>query len=80
MWKCRLEELQEFKDQHGHCNVVLDYTSRHYDLALWVKEQRILYARAKEGILSQLDGKRIRDLEKLGFSWSKESSEATEEK
>ena len=69
MWKCRLEDLHEFKEQYGHCDVTLDYTSNFYDLGLWVNEQRILYQRAKEGIKSQLDGKRIKDLEKIGFLW-----------
>lgn len=77
MWKCRLEELEEFKEQNGDCNVVLDYTSPHYDLALWVNEQRILYQCAKEGVPSQLDNKRIKDLQKLGFLWTIESPEAT---
>lgn len=72
MWRCRVEELQEFKEEHGHCNVILDYTSKYYDLSLWVNEQRILYQRAKEGIDSQLDSKRIKDLEKLGFLWCEE--------
>jgi len=72
MWTCRVEELQRFKEEHGHCNVILDYTSKYYDLSLWVNEQRILYQRAKEGIGSQLDGKRIKDLEKLGFLWNEE--------
>ena len=69
MWRCRVEELQQFKHEHGHCNVIVDYASKYYDLSLWVNEQRILYQRAKEGIDSQLDSKRIKDLEKLGFMW-----------
>ena len=71
-----MKELQEFKEQHGHCNVELDYTSPHYELALWAIEQRILYQREKEGISSQLDSRRIKDLEKVGFQWQEMSTSA----
>lgn len=79
MWKCRIEELIEFKKKFGHCNVALDYTSDYYDLALWTNEQRILYQRAQEGVPSQLDAKRITDLEQLGFSWQDESEDVIQE-
>ena len=69
LWRCRLDELQEFKQNFGHCNVELDYTSQYYDLALWVNEQRILYKRAQEGVPSQLDDKRTKELNQIGFSW-----------
>jgi len=69
MWMCRLEELAEFKDLHGHCIVPVDYKSHYYDLGLWVREQRILYFRHKQGNPSQLDKRRIDDLEQIGFSW-----------
>ena len=61
--------MEAFKLQNGHCNVPLDYTSEYYDLALWVNEQRILYQRSKECIPSQLDEKRIQELEEIGFLW-----------
>lgn len=67
-----MEELQQFKKIHGHCDVVFDYKSPYYDLALWVKEQRILYKRFTEGISSQLDEKRIEELDELGFTWDDE--------
>ena len=69
LWMCRLEELAAFKEIHGNCDVPIDYTSPHYDLGLWTREQRILFHRYKEGTPSQLDKRRIDDLEQLGFSW-----------
>ncbi len=68
-WLCRLEELAAFKDLHGHCDVPIDYNSPYYDLGLWVREQHILYIRGKGGIQSQLDERRIGDLEQIGFTW-----------
>jgi hypothetical protein len=70
MWMCRLKELASFKEVHGHCDVSIDYTSPHYDLGVWAREQRILFQRYnEEGTPSQLDKGRMDDLEQLGFSW-----------
>ena len=66
---CRLEELAEFKEKHGDCNVPIDYMSPYYNLGLWVREQRILFARLQEGIPSQLDKRRIATLDQIGFMW-----------
>ena len=74
MWMCRLEELANFKDVHGHCNVPIDYESPYYHLGVWVREQRILFARGKEGIASQLDKRRMDDLEQIGFQWEIEEA------
>ena len=72
MWNTRLHELRDFRQTHGHCEVTLDYTSPHYDLALWIKEQRIMHLRASEGIPSHLEQLHVQELDKLGFSWKLE--------
>ena len=76
VWKCRLEELAEFKQKEGHCDVPIDYTSPYYALGLWVREQRILFLRRNEGIPSQLDQRRVDDLEQIGFVWDIGPAEA----
>jgi hypothetical protein len=77
IWMCRIEELAAFKDLQGHCDVPIDYNSPYYDLGLWVREQRILFIRGKEGIPSQLDKRRMDDLEQIGFSWDIETADET---
>ena len=72
MWNIRLQELRDFKKSHGHCEVDLDYTSPHYDLALWIREQRMLHLRASEGIPSHLEQLHIEELDNLGFNWNLE--------
>jgi hypothetical protein len=62
-----MEELRKFKQEHGHCNICSDYTSEYYDLALWLQEQKTLAELSMKGISSQLDKRRKKELEALGF-------------
>jgi len=71
LWNARFEELRRYREDHRGCSDVrLDYASPYYDLALWVREQRLLYHRAAlDGIPSQLNRRRIGKLESIGFLW-----------
>ena len=61
-WEARLQELKEFKEEHGHCNVTKNHPG---GLGRWVQTQR--YA-GKEGS-RECDAVRIQKLEELGFQW-----------
>ena len=61
-WNERLEELKEYKDKNGDCNVsTLDENNK--KLGNWVMHQRELY---KNGKLSQ---DRIKLLNEIEFEW-----------
>eukprot|EP00554_Chaetoceros_debilis_P003230 CAMPEP_0194093434 /NCGR_PEP_ID=MMETSP0149-20130528/50416_1 /TAXON_ID=122233 /ORGANISM="Chaetoceros debilis, Strain MM31A-1" /LENGTH=1031 /DNA_ID=CAMNT_0038778749 /DNA_START=147 /DNA_END=3242 /DNA_ORIENTATION=+ len=77
IWMCRLEELASFKKEFGHFNVSDHYESPYYDLGVWVREQRILNLRNKQGFSSHLDQRRIDDLKQLGFTWEIETPDET---
>ena len=61
-WEKRLNELQAFKKDHGHCNVPAAYKDNP-QLARWVVTQRNNYKQGK------LEDEYIRGLEALGFTW-----------
>ncbi|EJK55837.1 hypothetical protein THAOC_24382, partial [Thalassiosira oceanica] len=56
-WNARLEELANYKTEHGHCNVPQDHGS----LGRWVDKQRIKRSTLSEGRVQALDG--------IGFTW-----------
>ena len=47
-WNARFQDLNDFKDAHGHCNVPVTYKTNPA-LAKWVSTQRIKY---RKGSLS----------------------------
>ena len=59
-WNERYEQLRDFKESHGDCNV---NTVTGGQLGNWVRKQRQSY---RDGRLSQ---ERIERLESIGFSW-----------
>ena len=63
-WDARYEQLLEFKDKNGHCNVSTSDLEEWQSLISWVQEQRRKY---KESSLSH---HQIIQLEKVGFVWS----------
>lgn len=67
-WNTRLQELQEYKAQHGHCNVPFCYNDKPF-LAAWVKRQRYQYKCKVRRKHSQLTDEREALLEQLGFVW-----------
>jgi len=67
-WGECYNNLKDYVDNHGDCDVPLDYSPH---LHTWVKQQRELYKFRKEGseILNYVEKSRIHFLEKLGFDW-----------
>lgn len=61
-WDRSRAQLQEYCNEHGHCNVPLDHPE-YPGLGNWVQEQR----RLVQG--GQLTEERAGALEKLGFDW-----------
>ena len=73
-WMTRYEELIEFKQRHGHCNVPSDY-SANKELGQWVHTQRKQYRLLQEGKQSsQMTNERISMLEEIGFIWDAQES------
>ena len=61
-WWTRFGELEEYRQQHGDCNVPQHYKANP-QLATWVKHQRQRYQHKK------LSSERIEALEGIGFEW-----------
>lgn len=61
-WLEQFDQLKQFKEQYGHCNVELVQTEKD-SLLRWVKLQRNALAQGK------LDEKRKEQLDTIGFSW-----------
>ena len=61
-WNLRLQELREFKDEHGH--LVVPLTPEHRPLHNWVYQQRRMYREGK------LVDTRIAPLDAIGFEWT----------
>lgn len=65
----RIQELVDFKKEHGHCIVPARYP-KNTKLATWVKCQRRQYKLYTAGRPSNMTMERILSLEKLGFKWN----------
>lgn len=61
-WLEQFDQLRQFKEQYGHCNVELVLNEKD-SLLSWVKLQRNALAQGK------LDEKRKEQLDTIGFSW-----------
>ncbi len=68
-WQARFNQLMNFKQEYGHCNVPINYKDR--KLARWVSVMRKSY---KKNCLSQ---ERIKLLEAIGFCWSPQKASWT---
>lgn len=69
IWEERLNELIEFKSQHGHCNVPSLYPTNQ-KLATWVKCQRRQYKLYKiNNPRSNMTIERLDRLNAIGFHW-----------
>lgn len=69
MWDTRMNELRQFKRQHGHAMVPRKYDPNP-QLSSWVATQRKNYNRRQAGKTSPLSLARIKELEEMGFVWS----------
>ena len=70
-WQDRFEELCNFRELNGHCNVPFKY-KENKKLGKWVDNQRYQYKMLAEGRKSYLTAERIECLEKIGFIWRAE--------
>jgi hypothetical protein len=74
-WDKHYEELKQFKNQHGHCNVPARYATNRR-LGIWVSAQRQQYklmqsTGSKPGTArAPLTQERIDLLNQLGFTWT----------
>jgi len=76
-WQERLGALNEFKNEHGHCEVPSKY-ELNAQLATWVKCQRRQYKLYLEGQPSNITEERIAELERYGFKWEIRKSKTFE--
>eukprot|EP01047_Picozoa_sp_COSAG01_P018536 COSAG01_NODE_1006_length_12163_cov_237.845669_18_plen_420_part_00 len=68
-WDTRFGELQEFRKDHGHCNVPQDWAPKP-GLGKWVNHQRTSKKRLDEGKVSPgITAERVQRLDELGFEW-----------
>ena len=67
-WEERLEELEEFQSNFGHCNVPSNY-AKSPPLAVWVKRQRRQVKLFWKGERSTITQERFAALRDLGFTW-----------
>ena len=67
-FEVRLEQLRQYKEQHGHCQVPIKW-SENPQLGNWVHNQRKEYKRYKLRMKSTLTPVRIQMMESAGFVW-----------
>jgi hypothetical protein len=73
-WERHMNDLNAFKEEHGHCHVPLSHTT-YPKLGLWVKEQRRHFTLMQQGKPSHMTPARARELDEAGFCW--DTHEAT---
>jgi hypothetical protein len=70
LWEERLNDLLDFRHNHGHCNIPTKYPDNP-QLAIWVKCQRRRFRLLAQGVkLSTISLERIRRLQKEGFAFN----------
>jgi len=67
-WANHFQDLKDFRDRLGHCNVPSNFTSNP-KLNLWIKEQRRHYALMVQGKPSHMTEERAAKLRSIGFCW-----------
>eukprot|EP00526_Cylindrotheca_closterium_P012864 CAMPEP_0113622840 /NCGR_PEP_ID=MMETSP0017_2-20120614/11724_1 /TAXON_ID=2856 /ORGANISM="Cylindrotheca closterium" /LENGTH=453 /DNA_ID=CAMNT_0000532721 /DNA_START=18 /DNA_END=1379 /DNA_ORIENTATION=+ /assembly_acc=CAM_ASM_000147 len=68
IWKKRIQELQDYRKEHGHCNVPRNY-SQNIELAKWIDSQRKQYSMKRDGKKASITDARVAELEGLGLTW-----------
>ena len=64
-WHERLDELREYKEEEGNCNI----PQKQGRLGRWVAKQRKLYRKREDGEQTPLTDERVAALESIGFVW-----------
>ena len=72
----RIEELAQYKAEHGHCNV----PKRYGPLGNFVNKQRQLHRKHMDGQSTSLTPQRIQVLEQMGFEWTANARAATQQR
>ena len=67
-WQQRWQDLKQFQERFGHCNV--PNTHADVSLSLWCKHQRRQYNRLRKGLSSTMTKERYNALQSLGFDWN----------
>jgi len=67
-WAARYNELLEYREKYGHCNVPYHYKEKPF-LNSWVKRQRYQYKCLLQGKPTHLNSERIRLLDSINFAW-----------
>ena len=75
IWSERLQDLVDYKQVNGHCNVPSRYTENR-QLAIWVKRQRRQYKFYCENKPSSMTEERIQRLNAIGFVWDLKKKDA----
>jgi len=68
-WEERLDELKNYKVQHGHCNVPT-ICKANPSLGHWVHDQRKQYRLYQNNKQTSMNPLRIAQLEEVGFKWA----------
>mmetsp|Transcript_24353 Transcript_24353/g.35398 ORF Transcript_24353/g.35398 Transcript_24353/m.35398 type:complete len:231 (+) Transcript_24353:72-764(+) len=68
LWEKCFDELLEYKETFGNCNVPVPYKIRP-ELGEFVRTHRVLYGQKRKGINDLLTDEQIDRLEKVGFCW-----------
>ena len=75
-WACRVAELIEFKEQHGHCQV----KRRDGSLGRWVDNLRRRYKFLNRSDMSADLRMRLEELDAIGFVWDVKRKSGTRPK
>ena len=68
-WRERLKQLQDYKEEHGDCNVPLGWEPNP-KLGTWVAYQRRQHKQWKQGTSSHMTKERAQLLDDMGFAWT----------
>ena len=68
-WMKRYNELRDFKNREGHCNVPQHYKANR-SLGTWVNRQRTHYRYMREGKPSSMTSQRVKSLQDIGLKWN----------
>ena len=68
-WMRRYNELRDFKNREGHCNVPQHYNTNRR-LGTWVNRQRTHYRYMREGKPSSMTSQRVKSLQDIGLKWN----------
>jgi len=67
-WERKYNELKEFKNKEGHCNIPQKY-KKNPSLGIWVSTQRQAYKKYSNNKVSSLTESRFEALENIDFTW-----------